>query len=305
MEHQLGRTAGAVQSLADQNTPQMTEVTVAAPGPGEILIKVAAAAINPADLMISAGALREAFGLSATVGLGYDLSRVVVEAGPQVTDFAPGDQVVGLHDDLTAPVRGQAALARIPAAAAAHLPDGIDLTDVASVPLNALTADQGLDLLGESQGRSLLVTGAAGAVGGNVVALAARRGWRVTGLARAGDEDFVRASGAVEFLTDLPSRTHDAVFDAAALQDTALEAVVDGGALLGVIPVQPVAGTRGINVSMVTVRADGPRLAALLDLVAEGTLPVRVAGQRPLADAAETYAEASRPGQRGRWLLIP
>jgi hypothetical protein len=68
----------------------------------------------------------------------------------------------------------------VPATAAALLPGGLDPVDAASVPLNALTAAQMLDRLGPPDGRTLLVTGAAGAVGGYAVALAAHAGWTVT-----------------------------------------------------------------------------------------------------------------------------
>ena len=78
----------------------------------------------------------------------------------------------------------------LPADAVAPVPDGIDPVAASTMPLNALTADQALDLVDPSRGDSLLVTGAAGGVGGYVVPLALERGWRVTALARERDREW-------------------------------------------------------------------------------------------------------------------
>src|SRR6476660_5484411 len=81
-----------------------------------------------------------------------------------------------------------------PAADLAVVPDGLDLVAASTVPLNGLGAAPIVDLLGDApaDGNRLLVTGAAGAIGANVAAVAPDRGWRVTGLARAADAQFVR-----------------------------------------------------------------------------------------------------------------
>jgi NADPH:quinone reductase-like Zn-dependent oxidoreductase len=106
------------------------------------------------------------------------------------------------------------------------------------------------------------VTGAAGAVGGYVASLAQDRGWQVTGLARAEDEDFVRSLGA-EFTTHADPGWH-AVADGAALQERALALVRDGGAFVGVQPSATPPAQRGIKVDVVVAHPDGPRLADLL-----------------------------------------
>ena len=124
----------------------------------------------------------------------------------------------------------------VPAGGLAVVPDGLDLVAASTVPLNGQTAAQIVDLLGDPRagGDRLLVTGAAGAVGGYVAALAQDRGWRVTGLARAEDEDFVRGLGA-----DFTTRAEpgwDAVADGGVLQEQGLALVRDGGTFVGVQP---------------------------------------------------------------------
>jgi NADPH2:quinone reductase len=109
---------------------------------------------------------------------------VVDAVGPGVDGFAVGDRVVGLSDRLEVPTAGQAEFVVL------------DPVEAATLPLNVLTAAQALDLLDLAAGQTLLVTGAAGAVGGFAVELAAARGLRVPALAGDGDEDLVRKLGA-------------------------------------------------------------------------------------------------------------
>jgi NADPH:quinone reductase-like Zn-dependent oxidoreductase len=191
----------------------------------------------------------------------------------------------------------------LPAADVGLVPDGLDLVAASTLPLNALTAAQLVDLLGDGDGRSLLVTGAAGAVGGYVVPLAAERGWRVTGLGRATDEDFVRGLGADFTAEARPG--WDAVADAAVVQDAGVALVRDGGLFVGVQPSAPPASARGVEVRVVGVVPDGARTTALLAEAAAGRLVTRVAGELPLAEAAEAQRIVGKGGVRGRWVLRP
>ncbi|OYO11590.1 alcohol dehydrogenase [Enemella evansiae] len=300
----------ALSAVSGTTTPQLVELPDPTAGSGELVIDVAATAINPADAQVVDGSLRAAFGLPDQVGLGWDVSGVVSAVGPEVDGFSVGDRVAGLHADLTAPVRAQATRVALPATAVAPLPDGLDPVAAASIPLNTLTAAQALDLFGPADGRSLLVTGAAGAVGGYAIALAAAAGWRVTGLARESDRDFVTGitgtdGTPVQLVTEVPERGFDAVLDAAGLQEGALPAVVDGGAFVGVFPPAPVPSERGITVQEVMVAPDGARLAELLHRSATGQLAVRVADTFPLTEAAAAYQRVGERGVRGRVLLIP
>ena len=268
-------------------------------GAGEVRVAVAAAAFTYFDAFVT-GHL-EALGLPEQVGLGFDFSGTVTDVGTGVRGFAVGDRVAGLHADITAPVRAHTEELVIDAGALAVIPEGLSLDAAAAVPLSALTARQALDLLGPERGR-LLVTGAAGSVGGWLLALAAREGWHVTALVRPGSEHLVSAATVI---TALQGR-YDAVLDAAALNGRALAAVRDGGRYVGFKPGDPQTSEREIVVSTVQVRPDGAGLAALLPLAAEGVVPVRIAGTAALIDAAAAYARGlSESGSRGRWLLVP
>ena len=183
------------------------------------------------------------------------------------------------------------------------MPDGLDLATAATVPLNGLAAAQLVDLLGDGEGRRLLVTGAAGAVGGYVVPLAQDRGWRVTGLARAEDEEFVRGLGADFTVEAAPG--WDAVADGAVLQEQGVALVRDGGLFVGVSPGSVPAEERGVTVRVVVTQPDGARLAQLLDSAASGHLPARVHAVVPLDEVAAAHRAVAKGGVRGRYVLQP
>ncbi len=265
----------------------------------QVRVVVAAAGFTYFDAFVPGH--RVELGLPEQVGLGFDYSGTVIETGAAVDGFTVGNRVAGLHVDITAPVRAHAEEVVVAAEAVAAVPDGLDLHVAAAVPLSALTARQALDLLGPDRGR-LLVTGAAGAVGGWLVDLATRAGWSVTALVRPGTTDAV-ATGTV--ITEL-SGTYDAVLDAAALHGPAMAVVRDGGRYVGFKPAQPQRAERGITVQTIQVRPDGRALAELLPLAATGAVQTRIAGRSSLSDAVAAYDKAVLgTGSRGRWLLVP
>ena len=293
----------SLHSLPGHDEPQVVEVARPVPGPGQVLIETIAAAVNPVDVFVGSAAGSDIVAGGREVGLGWDVSGRVVEVGSEVTAYAVGDLVAGLDDDMVGTDRALAEYVLLDGDAVALVPAGLDPVEAASIPLNAVTAHQALALLGKPAGRTLLVTGAGGAVGGYAVALAASAGWDVTGLGRPGDEEFVRSTGA-DFTAHAEPASYDAVLDGAVLQTDGLALVEDGGTFVGVQPSQPVTPERGVAVTAVQVRRDGALLADLLDRSVAGELAVRVAGTAPLSEAATVFAKVGGGGQRGRWLLV-
>ncbi|WP_433286518.1 alcohol dehydrogenase catalytic domain-containing protein [Pseudonocardia sp. CA-142604] len=280
------------------------------PATGQIRIRMVGAAINPADLHIIDGRGRDFVEGDPTgrLGIGLDVAGIVDMVGPDVHDFAVGTRAAALQfPHAPHAVAGTAAeYVIVPAADAAPVPDEVDLLDAATVPLNSLTAAQLLALLGPARSRRLLVTGAAGGVGGYVVALAARAGWTVTGLARAADADFLARAGAAESITTLAQSTaFDAVLDAALLNEVALQSVRDHGNYLGVFPRLEPASERGVTVTSAVVVPDGALLREMLTLTAKGILEARRVGTLPLDEATRAYRALRAGGHRGRWVLTP
>jgi NADPH:quinone reductase-like Zn-dependent oxidoreductase len=294
--------AAVVTTFGGPEAVRVVETEIPEPGAGQVRIKVAAASLNPVDAGVRAGAFG---GAGERLGLGWDVAGTVDATGV-AGPWQVGDEVVALHYGAVKPLGTHAEYVVVDADAVAKAPEGVDAVHAATLPLNALTAVQALDLLELTQGQTLLVTGAAGAVGGFAVQLAAQRGVLVTGLARAGDEEFVRALGAAEFTSEgVSAGSVDAVLDAAVLGERALAWVRDGGAFAGVIPQAAPAPERGVRTGAVEVSADGARLAELVALVEKDVLTLRVADTYPLADAAEAHARLAEGGVRGRLVLVP
>lgn len=297
--------AAVVTTPTGPDSIRVVDVPVRDPGEGEVRVGVAAASINPVDLAVSSGFFHSVGVLvgDAPRGLGLDFAGSVLDVGPGA-GLPVGARVAGIVTGFDHPTGAYAEEVVVPANSVAVVPDDLDLVAASTVPVNGLAAEQILDLLGDPGPGAdrLLVTGAAGVVGGYLLVLAAHRGWTVTGLARPHDEAFVRGLGAA--FTDRAGGAWDAVADAAALQDAALALVRDGGRFVGVRPGLAPPVERGISVGVVDVTADD-RLGSLLQLAASGDLPVRVQGTVPLDRVADAQKNAAKPGGRGRWVITP
>jgi NADPH:quinone reductase-like Zn-dependent oxidoreductase len=294
------RTPGGPDSI------EIIEVPVVDPGPDQVRVEIAAAPVNPVDLVTASGRVH-AMGLidqPERTGLGWDFAGTVVAAGNGV-DLDVGTRVAGLVVGFDRDFGTYAEQLVVPAGDLAVVPDGLDLVAASTVPVNGLGAAQIVDLLGDAppDRNQLLVTGAAGAVGGYVTALAQDRGWKVTGLARAEDEEFVR-SLAADFTTHAEPGW-DAVADGAVLQEQGVALVRDGGAFVGVQPQAKPAAERGVTVNVVATHPDGHRLAELLTRTASGELPARVHAVMPLEEVADAHRAVAKGGVRGRYVLEP
>lgn len=294
--------------VREPGTPvAIIETPAPEPGPDEIRIRVLGATVNPVDVGTARGAFH-ALGWIAQpdhTGLGWDVAGEVSAVGSAVTSFAVGDRVAALSAGVDKALGAYADEVVVPAAAAAALPADLDVVAAATVPLNTLTALQGLDLLGEADGRTLLVTGAAGGVGEYAVRLATARGWQVVGLARETDREVVTAAGAAHVTALDEVAEVDAAFDPAVLADHAVAAVRDGGHYVGVQPPAVPASQRGVTTEAVNVQADGEALTDLLARTASGELPARIHAVVPLDQVEVVHEKVAAGGVRGRYVLVP
>ncbi|SDN11390.1 NADPH:quinone reductase [Streptomyces sp. cf386] len=295
--------AAVVSRFGGPEVVEVVETAVREPAAGQVRIKVAAASLNPADAGVRSGVFG---GAGRQLGLGWDVAGTVDAVGDAGGAWSVGDEVVALDPGLLKPLGTHAEYVVVDSGAVAAAPRTVGAVAAATLPLNALTAVQALDLLELVPGQSLVVTGAAGAVGGYAVQLAVRLGVSVTGVAREGDEELVRSLGAGEFVSgEVGAGSVDAVLDAAVLGEPALAWVRDGGAYAGVIPQAQPGSVRGVRTGAVEVSADGGRLAELVRLVDEGVLTTRVAETFALDDAAKAHARLAEGGVRGRLVLVP
>ena len=296
---------------------ELAELDIPEPLTGQVRIQVQAAAVNPVDVATRAGSLAN-HGLmraNGQIGIGWDLAGVIDEIGPDVDRVRVGDRVIAMRDLLTAPIGAQAEYVVLDSEAVAPAPSSVSPVEAATIPLNGLTASQALDLLALQEGQSLLVTGAAGALGGFAVQLAALRGVRIVAVASPDDESLVRTLGADAFLprTDnlgavvrrvVPGGV-DGALDAAIVGISALDGVRDGGAFVAVSAGAAPPPLRGTRVHNVWIRTDARRLTELSELVDRGRLSPRVAATPPLETVAAAHQRLSAGGLRGRIVLRP
>ena len=239
-----------VTQLGGPEVLKLTERDDPTPGPGQAVVRVRAANVNPTDLGARAGAGRTV--PDPPFVLGWDLAGVVTAVGEGVEELEEGDRVVGMIQwyDQQGSVGAYAESVAVDAEWIVPLPNELDYETAATIPLNAVTAKEGLELLDPPDGCDLLVTGASGGVGGFAVQLAARAGHRVIAQAGRDDEDWPRGLGASEVLprdADLASIDPvPAVFDAVPLGEPALVAVEDGGAVVATRR-QPEADPGGVS----------------------------------------------------------
>ncbi|GHJ91309.1 NADPH:quinone reductase [Streptomyces sp. NE5-10] len=297
-------------------TPEVLEQVLLprpAPGPGQILVAVRAAGVNPTDWKHRAAGL---FLGRLPLVLGWDVSGVVEAVGFGVTLFKPGDEVFGM---LPYPhgVGSHAEYVTGPARAFAAKPAGIDHVQAGALPLAALTAYQAIvDTAAVGPGQRVLIHAAAGGVGHLAVQIAKARGAYVIGTASAAKHEFVRSIGADEVIDYRTTDFRDAVQDVDMVLDPlsgdtrarSLDVLRPGGVLVSILPgTDPdeaaKAAARGVRVESLLVEADHAGMNAVADLAASGALRAHVEAVFPLAEAAKAHALGETNRTTGKIVL--
>ncbi|HEY2440439.1 MAG TPA: NADP-dependent oxidoreductase [Solirubrobacteraceae bacterium] len=305
----------AVSEFGGPEVLELRDVPIPEPGPGQLRVRVRASTVAKIDISTRNGAISRA-GLLAPhqdVGLGWDVAGTVDAVGTGVRRFTVGDEVIGLRDLLFAFPGAHAEQVVLHEGALARAPRGTPYEQAATIPLAGLTADRALALADLQPGQTLLVTGAAGGVGGFVLELARLRNLRTIAVASPTDEALVGQLGATDFVarTDALGQAVrnvapggvDAVVDTAVLGIAAHEALRGGGTFVALVAPFAPPPIRGTNVVVQEVYADGGRLAELSALAEARRLTLRVAQTIPLAEAAKAHQLAESGGQRGRIVL--
>ncbi|MGA5823647.1 NADP-dependent oxidoreductase [Kitasatospora sp. NPDC094028] len=280
-------------------------------GPGQVLIQVRAASVNPVDWKVMAGGLDGMMDTVFPVVPGWDVAGVVTRTGPDTPEFAPGDEVMAYARKDVVQAGTFAQYVAVAAPAVARKPAALDWAQAGGLPLAGLTALRSLDRLAVGPDDVLLVHGAAGGVGSLAVQLGRDRGARVIGTASERNHAFVRELGAepVSYGDGLTERVRalapggvSAVADFVGGQlETTLAVLADGGRHVSVA--DPTVEKHGGH--WLWVRPDGAKLAELAEAVDRGALTVEVARTFPLERTGEAF-DASRTGHtRGKLVIVP
>lgn len=287
----------------------VAEVPRPTPGPGQVLVHVVAAGINPGESKIREGTYAERWPSTFPSGQGSDLAGLVEELGAGVSGFGIGDEVIGFTDERAS----QAEYVVVGSAQLVHKPARVSWEAAGALFVAGTTAYAAVRAVEVKAGETVVVSGAAGGVGSLVVQLAHRLGAQVVGIAGEANHDWLRDRGVV------PVPYGDGVGDrvkAAAPQgidafvDTNGQGYVELAVNLGVDPQRidtiidfPAIERFGVRGEGNAAGATAEVLAELADLVATGELEVPIAASYPLEQVREAYTELEKGHTRGKIVL--
>jgi NADPH2:quinone reductase len=295
------------------DTPPRLRDDLPAPtrAPNEVLVRVHASSVNPADNGIAAGMLKQ-MGLEYEfpVILGRDYAGVVEQVGAEATGYSVGDEVFGflLHANPTVHDGSWAELIAVPQDMfIGRAPQGVDLATAGTAPLAGIAAIMATDALELSDGDTVLIVGATGGVGSLAVQLAARAGTTVVAPALPEDEAYLRELGVSELLP----RDGDLAAGARERHPDGFDAVLD---LVNYAPDVPAALAKesGRVASPTGAAGEGPgrtmvmaaptpeNLEGLARLLADGALRVPIQATYELAQAPDALAALPTTHTRGK-----
>jgi NADPH:quinone reductase-like Zn-dependent oxidoreductase len=276
------------------------------PGPGEVLVKVAATSVNPIDYKRRAGLTKDFYPMTFPGLIGVDIAGTVVKIGLGVEGFSVGDQVFAMADNT------YAELCVVKAEVLAKVPKGLDLIQAAALPLVTVTGNQLMSATGVKAGQTVLVVGAIGNVGRSAVFTAKGRGATVIAGVLKKQTDGAKTIGADQVvatdddaaIANLPLL--DAVADTVGgkTAEKLIARVKPGGVYSSVVE-PPQNATKYPSVKLVHVfsKFDRKTLEFMAEAVRDGKLVIPISQKLPLSEAAEAQAAAEKGGT-GKILLV-
>jgi NADPH:quinone reductase-like Zn-dependent oxidoreductase len=291
---------------------RVRQVARPSPGPGELLVRVHAAAVNPLDTQVRSGRAAGFVGAELPYIPGFDVSGVVVEVGEGVTGFVAGDEVFALLDLRRG--GGYAEYSIVKDAEAAPKPARVTHAEAASLPLVALTAWQAFfDTAGLRAGQVVLVHAGAGGVGSVAVQLARWAGATVVATASEPNHEFLRGLGADLVIDYRRQRFEevappvDVVLDPIG-GDTQLRSIAllkAGGSLVSLVGLTAGADAvrPDVRVSSILVHPEPTQLARIAELVDDRAIRPIVSHHLPLDRAPDAHAQSETGRTRGKIVL--
>ncbi|MFT5224222.1 MAG: NADPH:quinone reductase-like Zn-dependent oxidoreductase [Glaciecola sp.] len=277
-----------------------------------VMIEVHASSINPIDWIIMAGYVKEMFPYEMPWIIGYDVSGVVTEVGPDVTSFTVGDEVFGRAGGMQAGTMAE--FAAIKASDLAVKPDNISHAEAAGVPLVGLTAWQALfDKGGLTEGQRVLIHGGSGGVGALAIQIAKHAGAWVATTASAKNKDLVLGLGADQFVDYASEKFEDVVEHVDLVIDVmgddtlarSFDVVKSGGTVVSVKGEAPegLAAERNVAFHSFFMEPSGEQLTDLADLIRKEAVRPVLDRSFPLDDVAAAFEYAQSGTGAGKVAL--
>ncbi len=288
----------------------VAEVPMPEPGPGQVLVWVKAAGVNPGEAKIREGLLHSRWPATFPSGQGSDLAGVVARAGQGVTGFTAGDEVIGYTDNRAS----QAEYVLTEAANLTARPAGVPWEVAGSLFVVGATAWAAVRAVALTSGDTVVVAGAAGGVGSVTVQLARRAGATVIGLASPANHEWLAGHGVipVSYGDGAVARIRQAAAKVDAFIDTFGADYVQLALDLGVEPSRVDTIVRFDAVERYGVKAEGNAvgasaavLAELAGLIDAGELEIPVAATFPLDQVRDAFRLLASGHVHGKIVLLP
>jgi NADPH:quinone reductase-like Zn-dependent oxidoreductase len=276
------------------------------PGPGEVLVRVAATSMNPIDYKRRAGLTKDFYPLTFPGLIGVDLAGTIMTGGPGVEGFSVGDKVFAMADNT------YAELCVVKAAMLAKIPTGLDLIQAAALPLVTITGNQLMSATGIKAGQTVMVVGAVGNVGRSAVFTAKQRGAAVIAGVLKRQIDEAKTVGADQVVPTDDDTAIASLSPLDAIADTVggrtaeklIARVKAGGVYASVVEApQNAAKYPSVRVAHVFSKFDRKTLESMAEAVRDGKLVIPISQKLPLNEAAEAQSEAEKGGV-GKILLV-
>ena len=276
------------------------------PGPGEVLVRVAATSVNPIDYKRRAGLTKDFYPLTFPGLIGVDLAGTIMKGGPGVEGFSVGDKVFAMADNT------YAELCVVKAAMLAKIPMGLDLIQAAALPLVTITGNQLMSATGIKAGQTVMVVGAVGNVGRSAVFTAKQRGATVIAGVLKRQMDEAKTVGADQVVPTDDDTAIASLSPLDAIADTVggrtaeklIAKVKAGGVYASVVEApQNAAKYPSVRMAHVFSKFDRKTLESMAEAVRDGKLVIPISQKLPLNEAAEAQAEAEKGGV-GKILLV-
>ncbi len=306
--------AAQINEYGDASAVIINEVEQPALQPGQVLVEVYAASLNPFDSMVRSGALKDNIPLQLPITLGGDFAGIVSKVASEVTGLNIDDSVYGQGLTVAGDSGACAEYVAVSAHTTAKAPANISFAEAAALPLVGVSALQAItEHLNLQNGQKLFIHGGAGGIGSIAIQIAKHLGAYVAVTATSNDFEFVKQLGADEVIDyktqDFSSvlRDYDAVFNTVGSEDItkALKIIKQGGSLVSMsAPAdEALASEHGVNTIRQSTQVTTERLDRLRQLVEDDIVLPRVGKIFPLQQAREAFEARDTGTVKGKVIL--